>query len=260
MRYPISFVNQGQKLLGVVHRPDSYKSGDPLLPAVVILHGFTGTKVEPHRLFVKLAEALAAAGFLALRFDFRGSGDSEGDFEDMTFLGEVSDAGRAIDYLLAAEPVDPDRIGVLGLSLGGAVAAVLTGRDPRIKTTVLWAAAADLQTMGQRMLSESPMWIEEKQVWDRGGNLVGRHLAEEIIGIFPAEEIKNARGPVLVIHGDGDEIVPISHAHQYISSLNAAGITNKLEVIAGADHTFNRYAWEKSVIEMSAAWFRENLA
>ena len=74
---PIVFYNKGQQLNGILHSPVACAA---LCPAVVFFHGFTGTKVEPHRIFVKTARELAAIGFYALRFDFRGSGDSEGIF------------------------------------------------------------------------------------------------------------------------------------------------------------------------------------
>ena len=101
---PIVFYNKGQQLNGILHSPTDC---DALCPAVVFFHGFTGTKVEPHRIFVKTARELAAIGFYALRFDFRGSGDSEGDFSEMTIGGEISDAIKSIDILAAMQGVDP---------------------------------------------------------------------------------------------------------------------------------------------------------
>ena len=256
MRYPVTFVNKGAKLLGVVHRPEVPPGAG--LPAVVICHGFTGQKVEPHRIFVKLAEELAAKGYLALRFDFRGSGDSEGDFHKITFEDEVSDAQKAIDYLLAAEPVDPERIGIVGLSLGGAVAACTTGRDPRVKATVLWAAVADLSLLGPERWKDAPL-VPEHDAWDLGGLLVGRRFVETIVKTRPAEEVRNARGPVLILHGDQDQVVTLDHAHRYRQVLTEAGKTHALQVIPGADHTFNRYAWERQVIEATVGWFSQHL-
>jgi len=257
MRYPVSFYNEGQKIIGVVHRPD----GPPAAryPAVVICHGFTGQKVEPHRIFVKTAEKLAAQGYLALRFDFRGSGDSEGEFHEMTVEGEISDAIKAVDYLVAAEPVDPERIGVVGLSMGGAVAACLTGRDRRIKATVLWAAVADFEMMGTGARFSNSPWVAEFDAWDYGGNLVGRRHVESAVQVRPSEEIKQARGPVLILHGDNDQVVSLDHAHLYRGSLAQAGVPHELTIVPGGDHTFNSYPWERQVIEATAAWFAKHL-
>lgn len=257
MRYPVTFFNEGQKIFGVVHRPEGPEG--TLYPAVIICHGFTGQKVEPHRIFVKAAEALVEKGFLVLRFDFRGSGDSEGDFQDMTFEGEVSDAIKAVDYLLAAEPVDPERIGVAGLSMGGAVAACLTGRDERIKSTVLWAAVAYYDALGSPDRWKDSEWLPEFNAWDAGGNLVGRRFVDTVRNTHPSEEIKRARGPVLILHGDQDAVVPLDHAHRYQAALKEAGIPNELVVVEGGDHTFNSYRWERQVIEETAAWFEKHL-
>ena len=77
MRDPIVLENGGQKIFGVLHRP----AGSPSTPrpAVAIVHGLVGSNDQPHQLYVKLAEALARAGLIALRIDCRGRGDSEGE-------------------------------------------------------------------------------------------------------------------------------------------------------------------------------------
>ena len=93
-REPVMFESDGQAILGVIHRPRQPPA--ERLPAVVIFHGFVGSKDQPHQIFVKLAEALAAAGVIALRIDFRGRGDSEGDTVDMTFEGDMADARGAL--------------------------------------------------------------------------------------------------------------------------------------------------------------------
>src|SRR5690625_321666 len=98
MRYPITFENNNEHLIGVIHRTEEDTNERQIRPGVVMLHGFTGNKVGPHRMFVKMAERLSELGIVTLRFDFRGSGDSEGNFEDASFRGEVDDALRACDY------------------------------------------------------------------------------------------------------------------------------------------------------------------
>ena len=137
---PVVFYNQGQQLNGILHSPTGF---DAPCPAIAFFHGFTGTKVEPHRIFVKTARELASIGFYVLRFDFRGSGDSAGDFSEMTIGGEISDAIKSIDVLTAMQGVDPEHIGILGLSMGGCVAACVSGQDARVKSTVMWAPLSD---------------------------------------------------------------------------------------------------------------------
>src|SRR5208337_4739124 len=138
MEQPVIFTNKGQQLVGMVHVPAQARP----LPAVVMYHGFTGHHMESHLLYVKIARALAKAGIGSLRFDFRGSGNSEGNFSKMTVSSEIDDAMVALDFLSGQSWVDDERIGILGLSLGGGIAAVVSGRDDRVKATVLLSAVA----------------------------------------------------------------------------------------------------------------------
>ncbi len=125
MQTPVVFENEGQKLFGMIHMPE----GKGPWPGVVFCHGFTGHKIETHCIFVKLAREMCRRGIAVLRFDFRGSGESEGLFEEMTVQGEISDAGKALEFLAGYKGIDPSRIGLLGFSLGGLVASIGVGPD-----------------------------------------------------------------------------------------------------------------------------------
>src|ERR1700722_17738329 len=141
-RESIVLENQGQKIFGILHRPvipsDKY-------PAVLICHGLAGHKTGKYRIYVIFAEMLAKVGIASLRIDFRGSGDSEGDFSDMTLTSEVSDALLSLDFLKTVQDVDADRIGIFGRSIGGTVAFMTVHRDPAkcIKSIATWAPIFD---------------------------------------------------------------------------------------------------------------------
>ena len=125
MQEPVTFQNRGQKIFGMLHVPESPRR--PPFPALVMLHGFTGHKTEPHQLFVKAARRFANEGILTLRFDFRCCGESEGLFEDLTIEGEIGDALEALRFVRSRKDVRCDRVGLLGNSLGGAIAASVAG-------------------------------------------------------------------------------------------------------------------------------------
>ncbi len=255
---PIIFYNKGQHLNGVLHSP---ADSDALCPAVALFHGFTGTKVEPHRIFVKTARELAALGFYALRFDFRGSGDSEGDFSEMTIGGEISDAIKSIDVLTAMQGVDPGRIGILGLSMGGCVAACVSGQDTRVKSTVLWAPLSDdPPDRREEILARSKHTPTPEEIAQSNANVVGKAFYEELPNISPSRTIQQFTGPLLVIHGSADQAVPVSHGRRYYELMQGRDALTELEVIDGADHTFNTVGWEQTVIAKSVEWFRKTLA
>lgn len=130
------YESRGLKIFGAIHRAAG--PAGRACPGVVMYHGFMASKCQPpHRLFVQLAEALARLGIVSLRIDLPGRGDSEGDTIDMTVEGDLAAAQQAIDVLAMQPDVDGARIGLVGISWGGALAATLAGRDPRVAATVL---------------------------------------------------------------------------------------------------------------------------
>ena len=255
---PVVFYNQGQQLNGILHSPTGYETP---CPAVAFFHGFTGTKVEPHRIFVKTARELAAIGFYVLRFDFRGSGDSAGDFSEMTIGGEVSDAIKSIDVLTAMQGVDPGRIGILGLSMGGCVAAFVSGQDARVKSTVMWAPLSDdPPDRKQEILERVKHTPTPEEIAQLNPNIVGKAFYEELPRISPSVTLQQFTGALLVIHGSGDDVVPVSHGRRYYELMRERDALTELEIVDKADHTFNTVAWEQAVIARSVAWFQRTLA
>ncbi len=249
MELPIAFENEEQQLIGVLHLPDGASS----VPGVVMCHGFTGNRAEAHFLFTKTARALAKAGIATLRFDFRGSGDSEGAFEDMTVNGEISDALRAVEFLAGRPEIDVKRIGILGLSLGGCVAACATGRSEQIAATVLWAPVHDPKVIAYHRNA-----TERVFPWEfTGGLLLGEALVRELPTIDPVAELKTARGPVLIVHGSADQTLPVEGSETYVRAVESVGGRVERHVVDGADHTFATVAHERIAIDHTVSWLRD---
>jgi pimeloyl-ACP methyl ester carboxylesterase len=117
-------------------------------PVILVLHGLGGDRngyvVEGtgEGYFERLARIAAEQGFCSLRIDFRGSGESEGTYDVTTFTGQSSDAIAAIDFLRhAGDPVNYNKVCVIGHSQGGLVAALIAATDDRINSLALWAAS-----------------------------------------------------------------------------------------------------------------------
>jgi dipeptidyl aminopeptidase/acylaminoacyl peptidase len=200
---------------------------------------------------VKLADALAKAGSVALRIDFRGRGDSEGATVDMTFDGDLSDARKALDYLEQQPDVDPKRLGLMGLSWGGAIASCLAGRDPRVSGVALWNTGATVHHWSPPLQE-----IEGRQVFEIWGNLIGSQFYDSLRQVFPTEDIKKARGPILIVRSTADEEFPPGEAEALKQAITGAGIPLDYVEIEGADHALMRYVWEKEAIEKTVDWFR----
>lgn len=256
MQRPHYFLNDGQRIAATVHLPD----GVGPHPAVVLCHGFTGMRLEAHFLFVKTSRALERAGIASLRFDFRGSGESEGEFRDMTVETEVSDALRAVDEVCGLSEVDPERMGVLGLSLGGLVAACVTGFDKRIRSTVLWSAVADLpQTLGRRLDEEGRRQLQEQGYLDIGGHALGKGFLDRLRALDPLELVAKSSKPLFIVHGSADESVPLEHADRYERAAGHGRRRVEKFIVSGAEHTYASLRHEQVVIERTVAWFSETL-
>jgi len=250
----VRFRNDGQWLYGMLHLPE----GRGPAPGIIMIHGFTGHRIEAHRLFVRAARAIAAAGVAALRFDCRGSGESEGEFVDMTVSGEIADARAALDLLAARQEVDPARLGVLGLSLGGAVAACLAGSDRRVKALALWTPVAYLLgAIGANIVAPGAEQQMATQGWvDLGGNRVGRGFVEDLPNIRPLEAVRGYRGPALLVYGTCDQALSPEHPQAYLQTLTGP---TEYVTVEGADHVFSSYPWESQAIEATVRWLAGTL-
>lgn len=126
------FERDGTALFGVLHRPDS--DGDR--PAFVLCYPFQEEKLWVQRVFVNLARHLARRGHAALRFDYAGHGDSEGDFEASTVETRLQDIAAATAF--ARERTGARRVGLIGQRFGATLAALAAERDRSYSHVVLW--------------------------------------------------------------------------------------------------------------------------
>jgi len=256
---PVVFKNQNQELVGILHLPENLKPGGKT-PGIAMFHGFTGNKTEAHRLFVQVARGLCKSGFTVLRFDFRGSGDSDGEFEDMTLPGEVSDAEAALTFLMRRRSVDRGRVGVIGLSMGGRVATILASKDERVKFAILYSAA--LSPLRDKFLSQMGKDKMEKlnsgeAVEVSNGWYLKKGFFDTIDYVVPFEVMGGIKIPVLIIHGDRDFVVPSEEAEKGYSIIKGLNDKNELYIVKGGDHTFSKKEHTLEVMNKTLNWLRQ---
>lgn len=232
----------GETLAASLERPSP--SAEPC-PAVLLLHGFTGHKAEDGRLFVRLARALAASGMASLRIDFRGSGDSDGDFADLTIERELEDARAALSLLAALPSVDGARVAVLGLSLGSAVAALLAGERADLAALVLWAPVTRPSE-----LFANPIELEPRPGWR-----VAPSFYSSSSRARPLEALARWAGPVLCVSGTRDYLPRVWAEEARATSRHPA---SALELVEG-EHTFGADAGKARAIELTRGWLRARL-
>ncbi len=256
----VEFQNSRRKWLrGMMHFPDEAprrRKTSRRVPGVVLFHGFTGDRMESHWMFVKCSRALAAAGIASLRFDFYGSGESDGDFREVTLSGEIADARAAMDFFRGQKGIDPRRVGLLGLSLGGLIAATLAPRL-RPRALVLWSALAHtghLRTLAEASVKPIPGTTVR---FEYDARELSPHFLDDALAVEPLPCVASFKGPTLIVHPEKDAHVPYSHAEDYYRAAGAA--TKELLVIPGADHVFTSVSWESEVIARTVKWFRKHL-
>ncbi|MBY5788406.1 alpha/beta hydrolase family protein [Rhizobium leguminosarum] len=215
----VKFKVEGQTIVATMVTPDDVAKP----PVVLMLHGFTGSRNEwssdavKEGLFGRAAPVLAKNGIASLRIDFRGSGESDGKFEDMTVETEITDAQAALDFLSTNDSVDGKRISLMGMSLGGAVTTAVAGRTKTpLKSVVLWnpginLPAAFISIFGEKQMAEAVKAGDNVYPAKRLGDgkdipLKGRFF-ESLYAVQPAGEISRYKGPLFLAVGTRDNIV-----------------------------------------------------
>lgn len=240
----------GKTLRGMLHLPAG--ALDRPAPGVVLFHGFKGSRTESHVMFVKCSRALAQAGVASLRFDFYGSGESDGEFREMTLRGEIADGRAAVAFFRGQTDIDPERVGLLGLSLGGTVAATLAP-SVQAKVLVLWSAVAhtarlrELAKQSARKIPGRPGAVEID------ARELNPRLEEDMLKIEPIRHLARFKGPTLIVHGEKDMVIPVSHARDFFQAAGADA--KELAIITGADHVYTSVPWEQEVIVRTVQWF-----
>lgn len=257
MELPVVFDSKGQQIVGMLHLP----KGRGRFPAALFLHGFAGTKTEAHRIFVKMARALADHGIASLRFDYRGAGDSAGNFEELTMRSKIADALEAGRYLARHRRIHSGRLALIGFSTGAAVGAYVVGRERRrFQSLALWAPVADgAGILDELSTPDAVQALAETGVTDHRGNLVGVGFIRQFAEMKPVREIVKTKCPVLLVHGSRDDTVPVTQADLYERALLQHKRPVKKVVIAGADHAFSRHLWEQRVIRETLHWMLETV-
>lgn len=283
---PVTFHSEGARLAGDLYLPGARRGPHP---AVLLCHGYTGLR----RLYMpNAARHLAAAGFAALAFDYKGWGDSEGPALRLDPYGRVADAAAALAYLTGRPEIATERIGAFGWSYGTGTAVWLAAHIEQVKAVVgvvgvahgrrwLRAVRTDVEwrEFMQRTASDRALRVEtgRQQMVDRAyvlhmdpasdtrsaaqrrqAGIVADSVPMEFIDetlMFNPEWVAGRIAPraLMLISCDKDRVVP---AEESMRLYEAAGDPKRLVVLEGYDH-YDVYAGPAFDAAMTAAvdWF-----
>ena len=263
MEERVTFMSAGLKLAGILHVPSGVKPGESRA-AVAVLHGFGGNKNGGiPEVSAKLFEKL---GYVTLRFDMRGCGDSEGVRGRVICLEQVEDTKAAVSFLASRTEVRAECIAVMGFSFGAAVAVYTAGVDPGVAACIsvggwgdgekkfrkqheppeAWKKFSDMLAEGRKQLAKGKSITVPRFdiVPIRPGmraNLAPGSILEfpfevvESMISFRANEVvgKIAPRPLLLLHPSVDTVTP---TEQSIDLFLHAGQPTDLHLVADTDH------------------------
>jgi len=245
----ISFNNaRGDTLEGILHHPAVKSVGG----TVILCHGMESTKESDKLIF--LARALAHKGIPALRFDFSYVGESSGKFEDITYTGEVEDLAAAHSLI---QGLYPGRTAILGSSMGGTVALLYAAQQAGIAALVTVAAPLHPENFPKRILTPDQLQQWRLQGFTAyNGQRLNVSLLHDLEHIDVPASTKKITCPVLVIHGDADEIVPVSEAYELYACLTNS---KRLSILKGTDHRLSDPNLMERAVHEALDWLTEHV-
>lgn len=233
MSQEITFSSDGFRLSGTLHLPAAEHP-----PVVIGLHGLLSDRSSPKQL--ALAHQCNRVGIAYLRFDHRGCGDSEGDFQRLTSLtGRCNDLMSAVEALQAHGDLS-NTIGLFGSSMGGTVCLATA---PRLKPAAVAAFAAPIRSA---QIVNALKAAEDTD--SLPSSFYHNQLQFDIAPKIPA--IRN----LLILHGDSDEVVPVAHGRE---THRQAGEPKRLVIFKGGDHRLSNTEHQEALIQHTLAWFQE---
>ena len=258
-RESIVLENEGQKIFGIFHRPCTPGP----YPVILICHGLAGHKTGKYRLYVQLSERLSQLGIASLRFDFRGSGDSEGHFSDTTLGSEVSDAIVALNYLRSRPDVDPSKIGIFGRSVGGTVALMAAKKSEPIKTIAIWAPLFDGEQWEEQWKMLHAPQVSEEMRYEKmkvNGQVPGIKFFQELFAMNMTEHLESLKEiPMLHIHGELDKVITTIHADRYVKARNHNKKLDRFIRLPESDHDFSHTKEQNQALKETTDWFQKTL-
>ena len=292
MQRAVELYSEGFKICGDVYAPDDLAPGERRA-AVLLCHGYTGVK---DLYLPDNAKALVQAGYVAMAFDYKGWGDSEGPRSRLAPYSRVSDVQAAMTFLSLQPEVDPERIGLYGTSYGGATVTWVGAVDQRAKCIVsvvgigngarwmsrvrrvdewfdlLDRSRADRErraTTGKSELVErNEVLLPDRQSAELSA--AARRDNPAAVGAIPLEYVDDTLGfnpewvvdriaprPVLFITSDNDRLVPPEESEQLYAH---AREPKKLVVLKGYGHyeVYQQPAFGE-VMAAALEWYRQYL-
>ena len=248
------------------------RSGESV-PLIVMAHGHGGSRVEGGS-FPRVAAELAELGIASIRMDFPGCGDSTESFVENNLSNMLMDLQAARIFAENQVDIDETRVGLLGYSMGGRLVSLLSEIDPSYRVMATWAPAVsnDAETKAgdpggtdeynaMKMQAEKNGFAIQTTPWGTELELGARWFTD-MEELRPQAALAKFSGPILVVYGDEDAVVPPA-----IAAAAASAAINSREVVSvviptathGLGFYTNRPEIANQVVETTVNFLAERL-
>lgn len=228
--------SDGIRLHAKLDMPEGYKEGDKC-PLVIVIHGLTGHMEEPH--IKGAAETFNSLGMAALRAEMYGHGNSEGKFEEHNLFKWLNNFMSVMKYARSLDFVTD--MYVCGHSQGGLTAMLAAGMYPNIfRAAIILSPASTIPALARegKLFTEDfdPCNIPDEIYVSDTEKVTGDYIrAMQLIDADDA--IRRFKKPVLIVHGDEDEAIPVECSIELKDKYDDA----ELIVIEHDDHCYNSH-------------------
>jgi len=245
-------------------RPLDVKAGAKY-PLIVMIHG--GPHGQQGPAFNLKAQVYAAKGYASLMVNYRGSTGYGQKFADAIFNdqdgGEGRDVLAGVDAAIAKYPwLDANRLGIEGGSYGGQLTDWLITQTPRFKAAVPAAGIANLVSFNYMSYYHDYLAVEfgvlPHQQWKPNDKAAPRRLSDFLWERSALRYVDKVKTPVMFVHGENDNDVPIAEAEQYFIALKDAGVETIMVRYPREGHGFRETKHQVDVIDRSIAWYEKH--
>lgn len=243
---PTYFDNKkGQRLVGMRHIP----KGKGPYPTVILYHGLSGSKEEGYARYVRLSRLLCLNGYQVYRFDYRGHGDSEGDFDDLVMDDLVKDSGDILEYVCKNKETDRRHMAIVSRSMCPGLYLRLTSEN--IRAMVMHCPAVDPRVTLEHGWG---VGLRYARKGERGGYNLNPDFWDNLGKYNAFTAIKYADMPILIVTGDEDEVIWVDDVREFYKAANKP---KKLVVVKYTGHDFERREHEDRVHRETLAWIKK---
>lgn len=223
----------GHRISAVFHDADSKG-------IVIFCHGYRGTSAGPNRFFVTAARQLAEKGISSLRFDQYGSGNSEGDFFDSSFIDWIKTTNAIAENYLSQSY----KVALFGQSMGGAAVIAVGSELPKLSAIIAWSPDPNVEDFV----------APENGIIEESGQIVQARFWQEAHYAKVADKLRLVKTPMYIVQCTADEYVDEQNRNAIAKN---AQPNHKVENFEGYAHSKWTYEQAKGIIDKSVKFLAD---